>query len=492
MQFSGTDFYRAYRPSACDLRLYLHRSGAKAADPGPYEEVIRRLGERHERNHLATLANVTHVGHGTRDERQARTLQAMAVGADIVGQPFFTAKVELAGLACELIGIPDLLIREGEGYVIRDIKMTRRVNEDDHPEIFWQLRLYAWLFELVVGVPPVRLEVLSGKDEIVPIGNASAGEVVSRLVQVIRSQEAPFEPVGWSRCNGCGYSDHCWSQAESRRDVALVMRVDQSLARALREANVVSYDDLLARFDETQLSAFRRPWGAKTQKVGKAAGTILLSARALQTKQPIRLALPDIPDVPNFVMFDLEGLPPHLDELDKIYLWGLQVFGENPSPFAPAVAGFGPNGDREGWEAFLAAARVILDTYGDIPFVHWSHYEGTKLRQYVDRHGDFDGIAAAVEENLFNLLPVAQASVIFPLSSYSLKVVEEYVGFKRTQDQYGGSWSMAQYIEATETEDEGRRQRLMGDILKYNEEDLAATWAVLCWLKDFGSAQEAP
>ena len=68
---------------------------------------------------------------------------------------------------------------------------------------------------------------------------------------------------------------------------------------------------------------------------------------------------------------------------------------------------------------------------------------------------------------------------MLPIPSYSLKVVEEYVGFKRTQKEYGGQWSMAQYIEATETEDEAARQKVMDEILKYNEEDLAATWAVL-------------
>ncbi len=44
---------------------------------------------------------------------------------------------------------------------------------------------------------------------------------------------------------------------------------------------------------------------------------------------------------------------------------------------------------------------------------------------------------------------------------------------------------MAQYIEATETEDEDTRQKVMDTILKYNEEDLAATWAVLDWLRKF-------
>jgi predicted RecB family nuclease len=88
--------------------------------------------------------------------------------------------------------------------------------------------------------------------------------------------------------------------------------------------------------------------------------------------------------------------------------------------------------------------------------------------------------------NLFDLLPVMQKAVALPLPSYSLKVVEEFVGFKRTQDEYGGQWAMAQYIEATETEDEKVREQVVAEILKYNEEDLAATWVGLRWLREFG------
>ena len=55
-------------------------------------------------------------------------------------------------------------------------------------------------------------------------------------------------------------------------------------------------------------------------------------------------------------MFDLEGMPPQLDELEKIYLWGMQVFGERPGEFRAATAGFGRDGDRAGWYAFLAEA----------------------------------------------------------------------------------------------------------------------------------------
>ena len=170
---------------------------------------------------------------------------------------------------------------------------------------------------------------------------------------------------------------------------------------------------------------------------------------------------------------------------------GVQVFGNTPSAFVPAVAGFGDGGDREGWEQFLRNAAQMIQKYGNVPFVHWSSYEKTKVKLYMDRHGDPDGIAAAVLENLFNLLPVVEDAVMLPLPSYSLKVVEEYVGFERTQEEYGGQWSMAQYIEATETKDEATRQKVMDQILKYNEEDLAATWAVLCWVQEFGRSATA-
>jgi predicted RecB family nuclease len=42
---------------------------------------------------------------------------------------------------------------------------------------------------------------------------------------------------------------------------------------------------------------------------------------------------------------------------------------------------------------------------------------------------------------------------------------------------------MAKFILATETGDEAERNTREG-ILKYNEEDLAATWAVFKWLRE--------
>ena len=136
---------------------------------------------------------------------------------------------------------------------------------------------------------------------------------------------------------------------------------------------------------------------SREQRVGKAAERILQFADAMEKQQEIVLAAPAIPPHKNYVMFDLEGMPPHLDELDKIYLWGAQVFGEKPSEFKVRCQALALMVTGNGWISFLDNAKQIFETYGDIPFVHWAPYEQTYLRRYVGRFGDPDGIAARVE-----------------------------------------------------------------------------------------------
>jgi predicted RecB family nuclease len=313
-------------------------------------------------------------------------------------------------------------------------------------------------------------------------GGSEALEVLEEILRIRLAEKEPREPVGWSKCSGCGYFERCWPRAVERRAVGLVYGVDLGLTSELDAMGVETYDALLERFDEESLAEVERRRGGKRTKVGDRAARILASARALATGEPIVLRPPDIPKHPNYVMFDLEGLPPQLDELEKIYLWGMQVFGERRAPFRAALAGFGQAGDREGWEAFLAEAGAILAEHGDIPFVHWASYERAKIDLYLGRYGDRDGIAARVKDNLLDLLPITYESVALPTWSYGLKQIEGFAGFARRLTDAGGEWSMARYIEATETSDERLRAEIMDQLLAYNQEDLEATWAVLRWL----------
>lgn len=167
-------------------------------------------------------------------------------------------------------------------------------------------------------------------------GGAAALAKLAEVLAVKQLTTEPYEPVGWSKCEaGCGYADRCWSQAEARQDVSLVMDVDQGLARQLHSDGITTPQELLSALGVQHLSDLKRPCGARQQKVGKKAEVILLNAKVLISGKEQILAPATIPSHDNYVMFDLEGMPPYLDELEKIYLWGM-LSGVNYS-FRPVI-----------------------------------------------------------------------------------------------------------------------------------------------------------
>jgi predicted RecB family nuclease len=486
MRLIASDFITHQRPSPCELRVWLKYRGEPEREPSIYDEVLHRLGERHEREHLATLASYLDLSQLDEKQRVQRTSESIANKVAVLYQPAFRVMHMFGTTEVEILGIPDFTILDRGSYIIRDAKMARRIDLENHPEILLQVQLYGWLFERSVGAVPKALQVFNGMKEIVTVpydGGAAALAALQRLLAIMQREAEAYEPVGWSKCSPCGFSGRCWNKAEANGDIALVPDIDQNLARKLNGMNIRTRKELLDSFDVVSLSELKRPFGNSERRVGSTAERILQFAESMEKQEEKILRIPNIPQCPNYVMFDLEGMPPQIDELDKIYLWGAQVFGNKPSEFMAAVSGFGANGDKYGWLAFLENAKRVFQLYGDIRFVHWHSYERTYLSKYIQRHGDVDGTAARVIANLLDLFTVTKESIIVPVPSFSLKVIEQYVGYKREQEEFGGQWAMAMFIEATETSDEGKRKELMDKILAYNKEDLEAMWAVFQWLR---------
>ena len=485
MQLTGTDLSSYLRPSECQLRVYLKEHGEPEDEPSPYQAVILSLDKRHEAAYLATLGPVLDLRTGTLAGREQATQDALRRREpSILFHAVLRHVAIVAGQVCDIVGVPDFILVQPTSTVIRDCRIAKRINDDDNPAILRELELNGWLLEVVTGIAPTRLEVAAGDGTVVEVpydGGAAAVAVLRGIVESRLLAAEPYEPVARRRCRDCCFRSRCWTLATSRKDVSLVGDIDRGLALTLHDLGVNSFDELLAAFDEATLGALQRPRGLRTQRVGAHATTILRHARSLATNSKLLLQTPAIPQSANYVMFDCEGLPPQLDELNKAYLWGLQAFGEKPGPYRGITGGFGTDGDLHGWEGFLRAASEIFETYGDIPFVHWHHYERVQVDTYINRFGPHP-TADRVKANLLDLLAITRQSVVLPLSSYSLKVVEKYVGFERQSIEYGGEWSMAKYVEAIETDDEQTRSALMSQILDYNREDLEATWAVLKWL----------
>ena len=505
MHFKATDVYDFYKPSECVRRVALRARGEEEQDTDTaFVELLRNLGRRHEASHRATLAGLVDLSSADQAERERATLQAIRDGAAAIYQPRFRLELRLDGEPLELVGEPDFLIRDAAsgGYRIRDSKLARNVTAKRHLGIPMQLQIYGFLYERLVGKRPIELEVHAGDDDIVAVayeGEAAVLEAIRKHISMRATDPAAYEPTGWTKCGGCGFEDRCRGQAEAAQDVALLSRVNQDRARALHRLDIRSIADIPRAVDDPALRDYF--WtGVRKPRLKDFVDPLVRSAESWISKTPIRLDdAPALPSARNVAMLDLEGLPPYADELDRTYLWGVKVFGEKPSAYQPAQSGFGPDGDRKGWFDFLKLADGLFTEYGpDLPFVHWSPYEKTRLIEYVKRYGDKPlsplplkggegkgegvGIVARILFNLVDLLALVRNSVVLPLPSYSLKVVEGYVGFSRSNSG-DGTWSIAKYIEATESNDPAARAAIVNEILAYNEEDLDATWAVLEWLR---------
>ena len=493
MKLAAADIYQLYQPVRCNLRARLNKLETSPQKADAFTELLRDLGKRYEADHLKTFPAHLDLSDGDFEQRSQDTIGAVNRGEDVIYQGVLFAGRESYGEEDSVVGIPDLLIKEGDSYVVRDCKLARHLGP--HPEVLRQLELYGWLYEQTFGSPPARLEVLLGDGSLQDIpydGGASALAVLDEIKQLATATEDPYEPVGWSKCGGCAFHDTCWPAAERRQDVALVPGVDQGLARHLHELGIDTYPQLLASYTAESLSETKRQQGSQLRRVGSAARKAMLHAKAMAEGRSIHMGRFPFTLDRDYVLFDLEGIPSQVDEVEKIYMWGMQVFGPKQGQYRPALATLGPEGDATGWRRFLEEAASVFREHGDIPFVHWAVYEKTMINKYVARYGDHDGIAQRVLDNLVDLLPITQETVVLPDSSYSLKVVELRAEYHRSMEEYGGSWSIARYIRAVEAGDEAVYNETMDDILQYNREDLEATWAVFTWLaNNFGHEPNA-
>jgi hypothetical protein len=92
MRLIASDFITQQRPSPCELRVWLRHRGEPERDASVFEEVLHRLGKRHEREHLASLGEWPDFSRLAEDERIKKTLEAIAARASVLYQPAFLVR----------------------------------------------------------------------------------------------------------------------------------------------------------------------------------------------------------------------------------------------------------------------------------------------------------------------------------------------------------------------------------------------------------------
>lgn len=465
-----------HRLLQCERRLWLsHHQRERAAAEDEHDGVMRDRGRALEARVAATFPALEGpvYAHGMPfTEAAAATRAHLAAGRSVWQAALLSPDDRRSGVA-------DFVVREGEGWVVHEAKLSHR--PERRPEVQLQLTHHAAIVEALTGLPVVRTEATNGLAVRVPVARWSEARYARALEQaeaVLASEREPSLLLAHSVCRDCPFYEHCWAAAEHEGRIEILSEVDRAAASALHAMGVRTVADLAAL----------EPGALTHEALRPRARRILAEARARHTGRAEWLKPPRLPADRTLVWFDLEGDSGSGDDDLPIYLWGLAVETANGAEPEAHFADLSPGGDRAGWERFLRRIEALLAGGHDPLFVHWHAYERQWVNHYLRHHGAPPALTAVLgaDRHYFDLHRVIERCVRLPLRSYSIKSVAPWMGFHWRNPDSGSEWSIAQFHHARTTEDAAERDRRLAAIAQYNADDVLAMRAVWRWIEAHG------
>src|SRR5919106_2202056 len=297
----------------------------------PSGDLVRRLGDAHERAVLAEMRRTLDVAEIPRSDdlvaAEQLTLDAMKRGADVVYQAtFFDGRWR---------GHADFLIRNDKrasdlgdwSYDVADTKLARHLKV---PALL-QMAVYASRLTQLQGVPPDRLTVILGTQEQVSVPYVD-------VAAYARKAPADFEgwlaeppatyPVRVDHCAICPWAEQCRRRWRADDDLVLVPHLRRAQREWFRQAGIVTVDQLGAATDAALASVSSVGDVTKRNLAAQARLQVEARNRDEPPYEPIlpvevRRGLALLPEPDDGDLFlDLEGDPFYPDQ-GLEYLWGV-------------------------------------------------------------------------------------------------------------------------------------------------------------------------
>jgi predicted RecB family nuclease len=484
-----------YNHLACPHRVAMDRFAdpARRDPPNRFLELLWERGSLFEKETIEGLAvPFLDLAALKGDEKEAATRAAVARGESLI----YNGRLSDS----ELLGEPDLLRREGTGYVAIDIKSGAGEqgggddsgdggSESGKPKKTYgvQLALYTDLLE--------RAHVSAGRHAFIwdihgeevryeldaPISRE--GTTLWELyvdtraaVRRLLDGEAATDPALSSICKQCVWRSTCRADIDRSDDLTLLPELGRARRDALR-SKVPNVRALAA----ASLAELCEPGGKKTLFRGIGPATLgRLQARARLLVEPgaqpyLIEALPPLAGDPE-LFFDIETDPLR----DRCYLHGIVVRAGRRVASERFVAFFAEDVTDAAERDVFAAAMTFFRTHADGLLVHYSPYERTAYRKLQNKYPDVcsgrEIEALFAEGRAFDLYQegVRKRSE-WPTNDYSVKTLAKFLGFRWHDADPSGAASIEWFHRWVETRDPAIRRRL----LAYNEDDCRAMRVVL-------------
>jgi len=459
----------------------------KILEPNPFVQLLWERGSTYEKTVIEGLGSFLDLSRGSQDQRIEQTLNAMQRKEPLIYQGVLHDE--------DLLGIPDLLRLLPDGsYIPVDIKsgMGYERNGDDEegdegkPKKHYavQLALYVELLRkhgfkqdfraLVFDIHGNEVEYRL--DQSMGVRNKTTYwefyEHTKEAVRILKKNELQNKPALVGCCKLCPWYKSCKKWCVETEDLTNVFYVGRKVRDTINEDLGIAKVSELSSLDIHQALSVK----AKDKNFLKGIGESTLEkmttrAKILnETKQPVVYERIRFPNVSWELFFDIEDDPTQ----EFVYMHGVYERHNDQERYVHFTAKENTAAaEKEAWANFWKYINQLPQD--DFAVYYYSHHEKTTYRRLQKEYPDVitaDALEIFFENpNVIDLYKTVLSNTDWPVSSYSLKELAVYLGFKWRDETPSGALSIQWFNEYLKTKDDKQLER----ILLYNEDDCKAT-----------------
>lgn len=463
----------------------------KNPEPNPFVQLLWDKGAQHEENIIQKFGDIADLSAGTFSQRFENTIKAMKDKVELIYQGVVTYD--------NLLGIPDLLrhngdgtytpidIKSGSGYEGTDDEDTQKYKKHyaiqlcHYLEILKKLGFTNQDTGLIIDIH--KNEVIYDLTKEMGIRNKNTWwnlyYETRNIVQDLIENKMQNKPAMAGICKLCPWYKSCKSWVIKSEDLTAIFYLGRSKRDVINEDLGIERIEDILNIDITQTLHEKNLNKEFLQGIGETTlRKIVTRAHMLHNKsQPVIYKQFDFPNKSCELFFDIEDDPTQ----ELVYLHGVYERSPNGERFIPFVADNNTaEAEEKAWADFWEYIRTLPKN--DYAIYYYAPHEKTTYKKMQETYPNV--ISVEELDEFFDptkavdlYTHVIAKSTDWPLGSYSLKEIAQYIGFKWRDTSPSGALSIQWYNEYL-TE---RKPEQLNRILEYNEDDCKATMVI----KDF-------
>jgi len=457
----------------------------------PLVDLLARLGDEHEEHHLkrfvdkdfsiARIPRMFKVEELTEAERLTR--EAMENGVDVIYQAtFFDGRWRGHADFLRRVERPSDL---GEhSYEVLDAKLARTPKG----RAVLQLCNYSEHVTRIQGQKPRQMHLILGDHT---VQSFNLRDYIA-YYRTIKSQFETFvthipddtypDPV--EHCGVCRWWSHCIDRRRTDDHLSLVASIRRDQIKKLNTSGI----DTLQQLGERE--PFSRVVGVAPPTFARLQDQAALQLLGRQSGKPEYKIIPPPGDsfglemlpepTEHDLFFDIEG-DPYVSIEGLQFLFGLSHTKNGELNYRSWWA-HNPAEEREMVEQFIDHVTAQYEANPTLNIYHYSPAEPSSLKRLVSRYGtreeELDRLLRA--KVFVDLYRVVKQGLRISKESYSIKQMEAFYGFQRTDPITGQSAAIIEYEKWLETGEE----HILRDLEEYNRADCDTMLFLRDWLEE--------